>query len=136
MVLNYFGLKGVVFSILQASMLPYFQKMGVKGVEFQLASVVAMIPWSMKGFIGVLSDVMPLGRFHKRGYLLLSAAIGVLGLVGLASKAQRSLFVASSLFALAFTFIATFDLLFEGKYSEIMREQKAALTLTLGITCK
>ncbi|CAJ1360753.1 unnamed protein product [Effrenium voratum] len=68
LVLNYMFLKGMVFTMLQTSMLPYFQKMGVKGVEFQLASVVAMIPWSMKGFIGVLSDIVPIAKARRVPY--------------------------------------------------------------------
>ncbi|CAK9098031.1 Probable folate-biopterin transporter 4 [Durusdinium trenchii] len=88
MVLNYFGLKGIVLAVLQAAMLPYFQNMGVKEVQYQLATVVAMIPWSMKGFIGVLSDIVPIGRFHKKGYLLLSAVLGFVGLLELGFQHQ------------------------------------------------
>ncbi|CAK9099409.1 Folate-biopterin transporter 1 [Durusdinium trenchii] len=125
MVLNYFGLKGIVLAVLQAAMLPYFQNMGVKEVQYQLATVVAMIPWSMKGFIGVLSDIVPIGRFHKKGYLLLSAVLGFVGLLELGFQHQDNCWVAASFFALAFAFIATFDLLCEGKYSEIMRTEQA-----------
>lgn len=132
MCMNYFGLKGIAFAVLQASMLPYFQKMDVKGVEFQLASVVAMIPWSMKGFIGVLSDIVPIGRFHKRGYLLVSSLLGLvgIGMLGFFEQGRSGdPWFAAVLFAMAFAFIATFDLLCEGKYSEVMREQQAGSEL-------
>lgn len=131
LVLTYFGLKGIVYALLQTAMLPFFQHMGVTGTNFQLASVVAMIPWSMKGWIGVLSDILPLGRFHKRGYLLLSSVLGVFGIAGLAGIPTSALdesmvWTVALLFAAAFTFLATFDLLCEGKYSEIMREEPTA----------
>lgn len=129
LLLNYLCLKGITLTLLQTSMLPYLQHMGVKGVEFQLASMVAMIPWSMKGFIGVLSDIVPLGRYHKRGYLLLSVALGLFGISMLSfrpeSRDESSLWFTAALFACAFAFLATFDLLCEGKYSEIMREEQA-----------
>eukprot|EP00913_Durusdinium_trenchii_P014646 g13741.t1 len=99
MVLNYFGLKGIVLAVLQAAMLPYFQNMGVKEVQYQLATVVAMIPWSMS-FIGVLSDIVPIGRFHKKGYLLLSAVLGFVGLLELGFQHQDNCWVAASFFAL------------------------------------
>ncbi|CAE7325481.1 unnamed protein product [Symbiodinium sp. KB8] len=128
LLLNYLCLKGITLTLLQTSMLPYLQHMGVKGVEFQLASMVAMIPWSMKGFIGVLSDIVPLGRYHKRGYLLLSVALGLFGISMLSfrpeSRDESSLWFTAALFACAFAFLATFDLLCEGKYSEIMREEQ------------
>jgi len=129
LLMTYLGLKGMVYTFLQTAMLPYFQLMGVSGTKFQLASVVAMIPWSMKGWIGVLSDIVPIGRYHKRGYLLLSAALGVAGLGGLAALpdklAPTEVWYVAMLFCASFAFIATFDLLCEGKYSEVMREEQA-----------
>lgn len=105
LLLNYLCLKGITLTLLQTSMLPYLQHMGVKGVEFQLASMVAMIPWSMKGFIGVLSDIVPLGRYHKRGYLLLSVALGLFGISMLSfrpeSRDESSLWFTAALFACA-----------------------------------
>ncbi|CAE7549435.1 unnamed protein product [Symbiodinium natans] len=129
LLLNYLLLKGATMTLLQTSMLPYFQHMGVKGVEYQLASTVSMMPWSMKGFIGVLSDIVPLGRFHKRGYLLLSVVLGIFGITMLSfrpeSRDESSLWFVAALFGAAYAFLATFDLLCEGKYSEIMREEQA-----------
>jgi len=80
----YFGVKGVSFAIITAVTLPIFQRMGVSGNDYQLAAMVANSPWSTKGFIGVLSDCFPLGRYHKRGYLQLFSAVGLLGGIGLA----------------------------------------------------
>ncbi|CAE8585300.1 unnamed protein product, partial [Polarella glacialis] len=126
--LTYFGLKGLAFTLVSTTMLPYFQLMGVSGTHFQLAQVVASIPWSMKGWIGVLSDVFPLGRFHKRGYLQLSALVGIAGIAGLALLPLKTLdpsnvWYVALLFCASNVFFATFDLLCEGKYSEIIREE-------------
>mmetsp|Transcript_151994 Transcript_151994/g.487964 ORF Transcript_151994/g.487964 Transcript_151994/m.487964 type:complete len:591 (+) Transcript_151994:73-1845(+) len=139
--MTYFGLKGIAFALLSSAMLPYFQLMGVSGNGFQLASVVARIPWSMKGMVGVLSDCFPLGRYHKRGYLLVASFVGCCGFASLALLPIQSLgpdqvwFVAS-LFCACNVLISTFDLLCEGKYSEMMRVSGAGSeVLTLVWTC-
>lgn len=129
--LTYFGLKGIGFSLLTSAMLPYFQLMGVSGTGFQLASVVARLPWSMKGLLGVLSDCLPIGRYHKRGYLLVSAVVGLVGFGRLAALVPGSIgsdevWSVASLFCCANILIATFDLLCEGKYSQMMREDREA----------
>ncbi|CAE8672080.1 unnamed protein product [Polarella glacialis] len=126
--LTYFGLKGLAFSLVSTTMLPYFQLMGFSGTHFQLAEVVARIPWSMKGWIGVSSDVFPLGPFHKRGYLQLSSLVGIAGLAGLAliplqGLDKSNVWYVALLFCASNVFFATFDLLCEGKYSEIIREE-------------
>mmetsp|Transcript_99849 Transcript_99849/g.279624 ORF Transcript_99849/g.279624 Transcript_99849/m.279624 type:complete len:584 (+) Transcript_99849:131-1882(+) len=139
--LVYFGLKGVAFSNLTSAMLPYFQLMQVSGVTFQLASVVARIPWSMKGFVGVLSDCFPLGRYHKRGYLIPASIIGAVAFTILGSLPVKDLgpsrvWPVAVLFCMANILIATFDLLCEGKYSELMRQESAGSeVLTLVWTC-
>jgi len=126
----YLGVKGFNYSLLSQLTLPVFQSLGVSGNGFQLASMVALTPWSSKGWIGVLSDCFPLGRYHKRGYLLLSSVAGVLGLLGLiavtyfgATEAYQ--WWVAVLFMLVHLQAATFDLLSEGKYAEMMRENGA-----------
>mmetsp|Transcript_58588 Transcript_58588/g.136859 ORF Transcript_58588/g.136859 Transcript_58588/m.136859 type:complete len:584 (-) Transcript_58588:129-1880(-) len=123
--LNYFGLKGVLLGFLQAAGLPFFQQMKVSGNEYQLATMVSMIPWSMKGFIGVLSDCVPIGRYHKRGYLLASSVAGLVGLVALTTSPIQPaewVWTIATYMCCVNVMIATFDLLCEGKYSEVMRE--------------
>lgn len=141
LLLTYLGLKGIVLTLIQSSMLPYFQAMNVDSNGYQLANVVAMIPWSMKGFVGVLSDVLPIGKYHKRGYLLLSAVIGTVGTVALAAISPQSLnaqylWRVAVMFCAINTLLSTFDLLCEGKYSELMRENHAGSEiLTFVWTC-
>lgn len=138
LLLSYLGLKGVANTLVDASLLPYFQKMGVSGTEFQLAQVVARIPWSMKGFMGVLSDCLPLGRYHKRGYLLASSIVGMIGLAVLATihPNHDQIWNVANLFCLVYFLISTFDLLCEGKYSEIMRKEAVGSeVLTLVWSC-
>ncbi|CAE8627770.1 unnamed protein product [Polarella glacialis] len=110
--------------------LPIFQSLGVSGVNFQLAQVVLSTPWATKSWIGVLSDCCPIGRYHKRGYLLLSSILGVSGIVGLLllpgwhPSPTTGCWLAAVFFLLINLQIATFDLLSEGKYAEIMRKTR------------
>jgi len=136
--LTYFGLKGIVLTMTQSVMLPYMQNMRASGTIFQLATMVSMIPWSMKGWVGVLSDCVPLGTYHKRGYLLLSSVVGIFGLGVLtwADTEDYSVWSIAVLFCLINTMLSTFDLLCEGKYSELMREKSAGPeVLTLVWSC-
>jgi len=128
--LSYLGVKGVVLAFVSSSMLPYFQGMGVSGGHYQLATVVSRLPWSMKGWVGVLSDCLPIGRYHKRGYLLLSAVAAVGGLVTLSllppdAVGPSAVWCVAVLFCVVNAMIVTFDLLCEGKYSELIREEHA-----------
>mmetsp|Transcript_63802 Transcript_63802/g.152152 ORF Transcript_63802/g.152152 Transcript_63802/m.152152 type:complete len:581 (-) Transcript_63802:182-1924(-) len=141
LLLNYLGLKGLMNQLVMAATLPFFQHMQVNATESQLATMVAMIPWSMKGFIGVLSDIVPIGRYHKRGYLLMSSIAGLLGLLALSTLSIAELDEAwvwrmATLFCLVNFMVATYDLLCEGKYSEVMREKgSGSEVLTLVWSC-
>lgn len=92
----------------------------------------------MKPFIGVASDLFPIGGYNKRYFAIYSILIGVLGcsiLLGvyhsnsieLATEQEKE--SGGSYFAdivvLCFTFVSfeasTLDILAEGKYSELMR---------------
>lgn len=130
LIVVYFGIKGLSLALVRAAMLPIFQQLGVGGNGFQLAGVVAGIPWAAKGWIGVLSDCFPLGRYHKRGYMLLSSALGTVGAMALLAASQLRLKSAMCWpVAVAFMLVnlqySTYDLLSEGKYAELMRERGA-----------
>mmetsp|Transcript_10002 Transcript_10002/g.22006 ORF Transcript_10002/g.22006 Transcript_10002/m.22006 type:complete len:595 (+) Transcript_10002:201-1985(+) len=138
--LCYCGLKGVADTLQVSSMLPYFQRMQVSSVQFQLVTVVARIPWSMKGLMGVLSDCLPLGTYHKRGYLVLSALIGCSGLLVLVLTPESSLrsdqvWQMACCFCAVSIMVSTFDLLCEGKYTAMMSEQGAGGEILTFVWC-
>lgn len=130
LVVVYLGMKGAAASCLSASMLPLFKHMGVSGTDFQLGSMIASTPWSTKGWLGVLSDGFPLGAYHKRGYLLLFSVLGIIGsgcLLGVMdlSLGASAKWLVALLYMLPNLQFATFDLLCEGKYTELMRDERA-----------
>mmetsp|Transcript_94667 Transcript_94667/g.181849 ORF Transcript_94667/g.181849 Transcript_94667/m.181849 type:complete len:575 (-) Transcript_94667:2-1726(-) len=127
MCVTYFGLKGVASMFVQTAQLPLFKSFGVSADLYQLASMVTMTPWAMKGWLGVLSDCLPLGGYHKRGYLVASAVLGIIGGIFLLSMllygTGKGLWTATSCIFCVMMCIATFDLLCEGKYTEVMRRR-------------
>eukprot|EP00928_Gymnodinium_smaydae_P032959 TRINITY_DN23743_c0_g1_i1.p1 TRINITY_DN23743_c0_g1~~TRINITY_DN23743_c0_g1_i1.p1 ORF type:complete len:602 (-),score=62.37 TRINITY_DN23743_c0_g1_i1:101-1906(-) len=134
LVVLYVGLKGFNLALLTGCMLPVFKGLGMSSDAFQLATVVASTPWSMIGWIGVLSDLFPIGRYHIRGYLLGSSALGMIGYVGLialpvafpsssASSTASVAWLAVLCFFLANVMCATFDTLTEGKCAAMMRQR-------------
>lgn len=146
LVVTYAGVKGCGQQLVVAAILPMCQAYGISGVDFQLTSMIARTPWAAKGLIGVLSDCFPIGRYHKRGYLLAAALLGISGLAALIAYPSAPAVgrpVASGLsFTLAILFMlpnlqaATFDLLMEGKYAEIMRREGSnSEVLTLVWVC-
>lgn len=130
LVVVYCGLKGTVHSVTNAAMLPLFKSLGMAAEQYQLAQVVTQVPWAAKGCIGVLSDCFPIGRYHKRGYLLVTSGLGIAGMTGLILLTELNLgswaaVVAALLVMLTNFQLSTFDLLAEGKYSELMRSEGA-----------
>ena len=91
----------------------------------------------MKPFIGVASDLFPIGGYNKKYFALYSILVGLFGCAVLLSlfqggaadaaiaKGQSAVNVLTDYTVICFTFIsyeaATLDILGEGKYSELMR---------------
>lgn len=70
----YGGVKGALYSFLTSGLLPFFQKtLGVSGSRYQAYSTVALSPWSMKAFIGMVSDCMPIMGYYKIPYLVMAS---------------------------------------------------------------
>lgn len=127
LIVIYCGLKGLVFTFCGSAQLPTYQRLGVSGRELQLAQVVTMTPWAAKGWIGVMSDCFPIGRYHKRGYLLLSSVFGIGGILCLiispALHSSPGPWLTACMFMMVNMQLATFDLLAEGKYAELMNHR-------------
>lgn len=124
LLITFAGLKGLSSTLLSTAMLPMFKALHASGDTFQLASLVSAIPWAMKGWMGVLSDCFPICGYHKKSYLIISSFLGMAGVLGLlmANYMSFGVWTIAALFCLINVQFATFDLLSEGKYTELMRE--------------
>ena len=122
----YYGVKGTLYTFAMSGQLPYYKKyVGVSGVQYQSLRLVSSLPWACKAWIGMISDVFPLFGYHKRYYIVGAAIMGTLSFttLGVASFDASSAYAAALFFMLANLFIATADLLCEGKYAEKMMER-------------
>jgi folate/biopterin transporter len=118
----YMLVKGCLYTVVVLVQLPYYREMGVGSGQYQVYGSIANTPWAMKGLIGMLSDVLPLGGWHKRSYIVGAAAVGAASFTLLAAVpfAAEHARVCAALFCLASLELAVVDLLCEGKYAEMM----------------
>jgi len=118
LVFSQFGCKGLLLITIKNVMLPLFRNQ-LDAATLQIYLLVVMMPWTIKPIIGLCSDYILIGGYHKRGWLVFSV------LVGLTSSVL--LFVAHNPFLLVLCFaginfeVALYDLLSEGKYAEIRK---------------
>lgn len=116
--------KGMLSRIGRGVLLPLFKSLSVDAATLQVYTVAIMIPWATKPLMGLASDLVLLGGYHKRYWLVMA---GIFGTVSL-SMCVPAFYVLKSPVALLFCFfganvqLAFYDLLSEGKYSEIRNE--------------
>lgn len=120
-----FGLKGALMSLVGTAALPYSQKyLRFTAVEMQRYGIVAMFPWTVKPIMGMVSDLVPIGGYHKRYYVAMTSVIGCAAVVTLAAikfTPEMAALYVMGLVAINLQ-VATADLLTEGKYTERMQE--------------
>ncbi|KFH10785.1 folate/biopterin transporter subfamily protein [Toxoplasma gondii VAND] len=121
---TYVGVKGFLYILATDSLLPFMKDLGYDGLVYQRTVTLAYVPWGMKGLIGLLSDALPVGGYHKRFYMLAASLSGVASLVCLLCLARETARHAAWLIGLLFfcvhVQIATVDLMCEGMYSQVM----------------
>lgn len=116
-----------------AASTPVFREvLKLQAEQHSMATALFMIPWSVKGIVGSLSDLWAFGGYHKRSYMLLASGIGVIGasvLIGSAGRLTMGIAVAG--FFMIMVQASFNDLLCEGAYTRRMAEKPhtgAALT--------
>lgn len=130
---NYLFLKGASYHMAIAVSTPVFREvLKLQAEQHSMATALFMIPWSVKGIVGSLSDLWALGGYHKRSYMLLASLIGTTGaclLLGFAN--QLTMIIAVAGFFMIMVQASFNDLMCEGAYTRRMAEKPhtgAALT--------
>lgn len=135
---NNFAIAGGVFTLLLTVSLPIFKELGIDADRQQLYTTMIMSPWAMKPFIGVASDLFPIGGYNKKYFAVYSIFIGVGGCIALLviwhsgqlkkteEAGQSAVQTLADVLVVCFTLVsfegAALDILSEGKYSEFLRE--------------
>ncbi|CDJ41760.1 folate/methotrexate transporter FT1, putative [Eimeria tenella] len=130
---NYLFLKGAAYHMAIAASTPVFREvLKLPAEQHSVATALFMIPWSVKGIVGSVSDLFALGGYHKRSYMLLASGSGVVGSILLIASAGRlTMGIAVAGFFLIMVQASFNDLLCEGSYTRKMAEKPhtgAALT--------
>ena len=128
---------GGALALVMAMGLPLFKELGIGAGRQQLYMAMIMSPWAMKPFIGVASDLFPIGGYNKKYFAVYSIIIGLAGCAALlgmvhggaveraAAAGSAAVEHLSDLIVVCFTAVsyeaASLDILGEGKYAELMR---------------
>lgn len=72
-------LKGILFMLTKRLLLPMFKNaLGIQSDAFAILETIAFLPWAIKPLIGLLSDTLIVGGYHKRFWLYQALLIGSL----------------------------------------------------------
>ncbi|GAB9476196.1 Folate-biopterin transporter [Globisporangium polare] len=67
---------GLVYGTLPNTIMPFFTYyLNMEGTTTTSARALLSIPWSLKVFIGILSDCVPIGGYRRRPYMVLGWAV-------------------------------------------------------------
>jgi len=114
-------IKGIVFVIYTAGVFPLLKSLGIDAVQVQLYGALSMSPWTVKPLMGIISDLVAIMGYHKRFWMLMSVAVGVSGITVMTFGPTVPILIVTMV-TMAHFEIAVCDLLMEGQYAELMRE--------------
>ena len=117
--------KGIVFIVFVQGVFPLLKDMGIDAVNVQTYGALAMSPWILKPLFGVLSDLIAVGGYHKRYWMLMSIVVGIVGAIMMVVEI-RIVAVLVIFLAMVHFEIAIIDLLVEGQYAELMRKNPSS----------
>lgn len=124
----YFCVKGFLYQVVQVGLLPFFQDaLGTSGSTYQVANVITFLPWAMKSLFAAISDTFPILGYHKRYYAVIASGLGSLAFALVAFLPVNQSWASAALpfaflFFLAMCEPVVIDLLCEGTYARIMRD--------------
>jgi len=118
--------KGLAQSYISNSVSFYFRdRGGVSASELQIYMSVIFTPWSLKGLMGVGSDVFAFMGYHKIPFMLITATAAIFALFFIGTTPNMTILGALLCLFTAQFHIALNDLLIEAKYSEKIQENPA-----------
>lgn len=124
LVFSQFLLKGLVAGLVGSLILPIYKGIfGVDAAQQQLYTMLVWAPWSLKPLLGLLSDLVLCGGYHKRWWLVQSLAVGVTGAgLSLLAFTQRSALGFALCLGAVQLELSFYDLMSEAHYSAIARD--------------
>jgi hypothetical protein len=128
----YWGIRGFMDQTAQQAMLPLLDMMDVHPAHGQSIISRSRLPWSMKSFFAIISDVFPVAHYKKVGYMLTATSLGTIGLLLLGTLSFEAL--GGEHAGLAFILLvavnamgACDDCLTQGKYTQVAKVKGSAI---------
>merc|ERR1719220_71298 len=124
----YWGCRGYPESASDIALLPLQQALRIPSEVGTVLTSLLVVPWAMKPFFAILSDLITFAHYKKRWYMCIVAALGALGAImvyltdnnTLAGPTKQGT-VLLLYFLLINMAIAMCDSLSQGKYTEICK---------------
>lgn len=63
----------------------------VPGPQMNIFSGITQLPWALKPVVGLVSDMLPIGGYHKFPYMIVSVMAGSLALLAIGLLPQSVL---------------------------------------------
>lgn len=124
MAVSQFLLKGVARIVSGSVLLPVYKGvLGVDAATLQFYAMLIMTPWAVKPLLGLLSDLVRCGGYHRRWWLVQSLVCGCAGAgLSLLALTRQSALGLALCFAAVQLEISMYDLMAEAHYSGITRD--------------
>eukprot|EP01062_Namystynia_karyoxenos_P065272 TRINITY_DN5872_c0_g1_i1.p1 TRINITY_DN5872_c0_g1~~TRINITY_DN5872_c0_g1_i1.p1 ORF type:complete len:609 (+),score=124.01 TRINITY_DN5872_c0_g1_i1:149-1828(+) len=98
-----------------------FRSYKVSAARMQVLKAATATPWSLKPFIGILSDAVPICRYHKLPYMLVATLLAIVGYYAVATGADASVEATTLQMWFIVLQVALCDLMTEAVYTARMR---------------
>ena len=114
---------GIYANLIGACFLPVFQRLGVDAATEQVLILVCTLPYSGSPLFGIISDVIPIGGYHKKYWMAVSILAGAsaCAILGFDSTALSNTTITVTCMVFMNLELAVLNLLNEGKYCELIR---------------
>lgn len=122
----YWGCRGIPENMLDLALPVLLKELQIPTGDGQAFVSIAFIPWAMKPFFAIVSDLTILGYYKKRWYMALGSSLGAFAVFSLYSSTPEQLGMTTGSTALIYYLlanaaIALCDSLSQGKYTEICK---------------
>jgi hypothetical protein len=116
-------LKGFVFAFTLTALPWILKEYGVDGPMMQIYTALVMIPWALKPFFGLVSDMMPVNGYNKMPYMILASLVAVVAysLIGFLPHGKFHVKIIVLCCHFGMVQISLLDLLTEAGYSAKIR---------------
>eukprot|EP00931_Biecheleriopsis_adriatica_P036424 TRINITY_DN20987_c0_g1_i1.p1 TRINITY_DN20987_c0_g1~~TRINITY_DN20987_c0_g1_i1.p1 ORF type:complete len:604 (+),score=104.67 TRINITY_DN20987_c0_g1_i1:108-1814(+) len=110
-------LKGFVANLVGQARPYLYRSFKVPAPQVQVYSGIVGLPWAMKPIMGLISDIMPIGGYHKAPYMLAMTILSIVAFLVISFYADITVSLVVVCLVCITLQISTTDLLSEARYA-------------------